>query len=80
MPAYEMAAVQVHEYNVKMTCEGCSGAVERVLGKLRDKGVQDFTISLPDQKVEVKTSLSSEEILETIKKTGKEVKYLSSHI
>lgn len=42
--------------------------------------MQDFTISLHEQKVEVKTSLSSEEILETIKKTGKEVKYLSSHI
>ncbi|KAL3265243.1 hypothetical protein HHI36_009457 [Cryptolaemus montrouzieri] len=74
-----MAAVQVHEYNVKMTCEGCSGAVERVLGKLKDKGVQDFSISLPEQKVQVKTSLSSEEILETIKKTGKEVKYIASH-
>lgn len=26
--------LQVHEFKVEMTCSGCSGAVERVLGKL----------------------------------------------
>jgi len=31
--------VQVHEFKVEMTCEGCSGAVERVLGKLKGKWV-----------------------------------------
>lgn len=25
---------QVHEFSVEMTCGGCSGAVEKVLGKL----------------------------------------------
>ena len=26
---------QVHEYNVAMTCSGCTGAVQRVLGRLQ---------------------------------------------
>ena len=29
-----LSIVQVHVFNVKMTCEGCSGAVNRVLGKV----------------------------------------------
>lgn len=33
---------QVHEYTVEMTCEGCSGAVERVLGKLGGECVKVF--------------------------------------
>lgn len=36
--------MKVHEYKVTMTCEGCSGAVERVLGKL--KGIFSFTLKL----------------------------------
>lgn len=28
---------QVHEFTVEMTCEGCSGAAKRVLGKLGGK-------------------------------------------
>ena len=31
-------ADQVHEFEVTMTCSGCSGAVERVLGRKKDKG------------------------------------------
>lgn len=29
--------MKVHEYKVTMTCDGCSGAVQRVLGKLKGK-------------------------------------------
>ena len=29
-------AFQKHEYEVAMTCEGCSGAVTRILNKLGD--------------------------------------------
>ncbi|CAH1369875.1 unnamed protein product [Tenebrio molitor] len=61
-----------------MTCEGCSGAVERVLNKLKDKGVQDINIDLPGQQVKVKTSLSSQEILDVIKKTGKDTKFIQT--
>ncbi|KAK9875902.1 hypothetical protein WA026_009689 [Henosepilachna vigintioctopunctata] len=74
-----MDAVQIHEYYVKMTCDGCKGAVERVLGRLKDKGVENFTIDINEQKVEVRSSLSADQILQTIRKTGKEVKYISSH-
>lgn len=82
-----------------MTCEGCSGAVQRVLGKLKginesileilqtftlafpflDKGVEDIDISLENQSVKVKTTLSHEEILEHIKKTGKDSHYVRSY-
>ena len=34
----EKMADQVHEFQVTMTCSGCSGAVERVLGRMKDKG------------------------------------------
>ena len=33
---------QVHEFNVTMTCEGCSGAVKRVLGKLEGSWSSSF--------------------------------------
>ncbi|KAF9134709.1 Cytosolic copper metallochaperone [Mortierella sp. 14UC] len=60
----------VYTYNVTMTCSGCSGAVTRVLSKLA--GVESFDVSLETQKVTVKSdSLSEQEILEKIQKTGK---------
>ena len=36
--AIKKMADQVHEFEVTMTCSGCSGAVERVLGRKKDKG------------------------------------------
>ncbi|KAG0328530.1 Cytosolic copper metallochaperone [Podila horticola] len=57
-------------YNVTMTCSGCSGAVTRVLTKLQ--GVDSFDVSLETQKVTVESAtLSMEEILAVIRKTGK---------
>ncbi|KAF9573369.1 Cytosolic copper metallochaperone [Mortierella alpina] len=56
-----------------MTCSGCSGAVTRVLSKL--PGVEKFDVSLETQKVTVESStLTQEEILEKIQKTGKAAK------
>jgi len=69
-------ASQVHEFKVEMTCEGCSNAVNRVLGKLQGQGVNKVDIDLPGKKVYVDSTLSSEQLLETLKKTGKEVSYL----
>lgn len=68
---------QVHEFTVEMTCEGCSGAAKRVLGKLGDK-VSNVDIDLPGKKVIVTSSLSAEELKDTLKKTGKEVTYIGS--
>ncbi|XP_023016014.1 antioxidant 1 copper chaperone [Leptinotarsa decemlineata] len=69
---------KVHEFKVTMTCEGCSGAVERVLGKLKGQGVEKIDINLENQTVKVETSLPAEVILDVIKKTGKETVYVSS--
>ncbi|MBN3320643.1 ATOX1 protein, partial [Atractosteus spatula] len=55
-----------------MTCEGCSGAVTRVLNKLRVK----FDIDLPNKKVFIESEQSAEVLLETLKKTGKTVTYI----
>ncbi|RVE52285.1 hypothetical protein evm_003075 [Chilo suppressalis] len=67
-----------HIFNVAMTCEGCSGAVERVLGRLKGQGVENVSISLPEQKVSVTSTLSAEELLEVIKKTGKNTTYIGT--
>ncbi|KAK0083523.1 hypothetical protein PV325_008659 [Microctonus aethiopoides] len=67
-------ASKVYEFNVEMTCQGCSNAVERVLGK--KAGVENFKINLEEKKVFVTSTLSPEEVLESIKKTGKTVSYI----
>ncbi|XP_077983620.1 copper transport protein ATOX1-like [Glandiceps talaboti] len=66
-----------HEFNVEMTCEGCSGAVTRVLNKQGDK-VTDFQIDLPAKKVFIQSTLSSDELLEILKKTGKATTYVGT--
>ncbi|KAF9897840.1 Cytosolic copper metallochaperone [Lobosporangium transversale] len=63
----------VYKYDVTMTCSGCSGAVTRVLNKL--DGVKTFDVSLENQKVIVESdTLTEEQILATIQKTGKAAK------
>lgn len=69
-------AAQVHEFNVEMTCEGCSNAVQNVLRK--KAGIDDIKIDLSGKKVFVTTALDSDEVLETIKKTGKTCEFLGS--
>ncbi|XP_053735403.1 copper transport protein ATOX1 [Synchiropus splendidus] len=61
-----------HEFSVEMTCEGCSGAVARVLNKLGDV---KFEIDLPNQLVWIESDRTGEELLETLKKCGKTVRY-----
>ncbi|KAF2899516.1 hypothetical protein ILUMI_06651 [Ignelater luminosus] len=71
-----MSESKTYEFQVEMTCDGCCGAVQRVLGKCN--GVEKVDINLADQRVRVTTStLSAEEILQVIQKTGKQCKYLS---
>ncbi|KAK2715506.1 hypothetical protein QYM36_010196 [Artemia franciscana] len=69
-------ALEIHEFKVAMSCEGCSGAVERVLGKLKGQGVNNVDIDLPGQKVYVDSTLPEDFLLGTIKKTGKETVYI----
>ncbi|XP_041356894.1 copper transport protein ATX1-like [Gigantopelta aegis] len=64
----------VHVFHMEMTCEGCAGAAKRVLGKL--EGVSDILTDVETKKVTVKSSLPADAILEALKKTGKECKYI----
>ncbi|GLJ28756.1 hypothetical protein SUGI_0566820 [Cryptomeria japonica] len=54
---------------VGMSCEGCVGAVKRVLTKM--EGVETFDVNLKDQKVTVKGNVKPEAVLQTVSKTGK---------
>ncbi|KAG7092483.1 hypothetical protein E1B28_008835 [Marasmius oreades] len=72
-----MADLQTYQFDVKMTCGGCSGAIERVLQKAKDANTVDeldFSVNLESQLVTVKTTLPYDDILARIKKTGKEVR------
>ncbi|KAL2116450.1 hypothetical protein VTJ04DRAFT_8618 [Mycothermus thermophilus] len=66
-------AEHTYEFNVTMSCGGCSGAVERVLKKL--EGVKSYDVSLEKQTATVVAAdtLSYETVLKTIAKTGKKV-------
>eukprot|EP00850_Spirogloea_muscicola_P002197 SM000008S22286 [mRNA] locus=s8:832162:832968:- [translate_table: standard] len=52
-----------------MMCEGCVGAVKRVLGKL--DGVQSYDVNLKEQKVTVVGDVEPQAVLEKVAKTGK---------
>lgn len=54
---------------VAMACQGCVGAVKRVLDKL--PGVEHVDIDLPSQKVVVKGSVDPDTVVQTVAKTGK---------
>ncbi|KAK8781691.1 antioxidant 1 copper chaperone [Amblyomma americanum] len=69
-------ASQVHEFQVEMTCEGCSGAVKRVLGKLEGQGVNKVDVDLKDQRVYIDSTMSSDQLLEVLKKAGKTCSYI----
>ncbi|KAI5857253.1 iron copper transporter [Tricharina praecox] len=62
-----------YELEVKMSCSGCSGAVERVLKKL--EGVKEYKTDLETQKVTVTTdeTVDLEKVKTVIGKTGKEI-------
>ncbi|XP_020586579.1 copper transport protein ATX1 [Phalaenopsis equestris] len=58
---------------VGMSCEGCVGAVKRVLSKL--EGVESFDVDLKEQKVTVKGNVKPEAVLQTVSKTGKKTSF-----
>ncbi|CAD7005681.1 copper transport protein ATOX1 [Ceratitis capitata] len=66
----------VHEFKVEMTCSGCANSVERVLNKLGAEKVEKINIDLDSKTVLVTSSLTADELLETIKKTGKATQYV----
>ncbi|KAL2326675.1 hypothetical protein Fmac_025733 [Flemingia macrophylla] len=58
---------------VGMSCQGCAGAVNRVLGKM--EGVESFDIDLKEQKVTVKGNVHPDEVLQAVSKTGKKTAF-----
>ncbi|KAJ0245820.1 Copper transport protein CCH [Hirschfeldia incana] len=56
-----------------MSCQGCVGAVNRVLGKM--EGVESFDIDIKEQKVTVKGKVEPEAVFQTVSKTGKKTAY-----
>ncbi|CAO1630472.1 unnamed protein product [Parajaminaea phylloscopi] len=70
----------VYHFDVKMTCSGCSSAIERVLTRLQTtNAVASFKVDLQAQTVEVHPSsgaaaLDLEGVREKIAKTGKEIR------
>lgn len=68
-----MMATQKHEFKMEMTCEGCSNAAKRVLGKI---GVTEVDADLGAQKLLVTTDKTQEELLVALQKTGKKVEYI----
>ncbi|RBR10244.1 uncharacterized protein FIESC28_09537 [Fusarium coffeatum] len=66
-----MADTHTYEFNIAMSCGGCSGAIDRVLKKL--DGVESYEVSLENQSAKVVTALPYETVLQKIAKTGKKV-------
>ncbi|TFB04496.1 Metal homeostasis factor ATX1 [Trichoderma ghanense] len=66
-----MSDTHTYEFNVTMTCGGCSGAIDRVLKKL--EGVESYEVSLENQSAKVVTALPYETVLTKIAKTGKKI-------
>ncbi|RVD89266.1 uncharacterized protein DFL_000282 [Arthrobotrys flagrans] len=60
---------KTYEYDVAMSCSGCSGAVERVLKKWQTTHPElKYDVSLETQKVQVTTDLTYDEVFEKINK------------
>ncbi|CAO2166108.1 unnamed protein product [Urochloa humidicola] len=58
---------------VGMSCEGCVGAVKRVLGKM--EGVESYDVDIKEQKVTVKGNVTPDAVLQTVSKTGKKTSF-----
>ncbi|XP_077235835.1 copper transport protein ATX1-like [Tasmannia lanceolata] len=56
-----------------MSCEGCVGAVKRVLNKM--EGVESFDVDLKEQKVTVKGNVQPDAVLQTVSNTGKKTSF-----
>lgn len=61
-----------YQFNVKMACSGCSGAVTKAVNRL--DGIEKIDTDLEKQTVDVYTnSVDYNTVLEKIQKTGKAV-------
>ncbi|KAL3834089.1 hypothetical protein ACJIZ3_008825 [Penstemon smallii] len=69
---------QIVELKVGMSCQGCVGAVKRVLGKM--EGVESFDIDIEKQKVTVKGNVQPEAVFQTVSKTGKATSFWQAEV
>ncbi|GAB2229412.1 hypothetical protein Droror1_Dr00023552 [Drosera rotundifolia] len=58
---------------VGMSCQGCAGAVNRVLEKM--EGVESYDIDLKEQKVTVTGSVQPDTVLQNVSKSGKKTSF-----
>ncbi|CEL98457.1 unnamed protein product [Vitrella brassicaformis CCMP3155] len=59
---------KTHEFKAGMVCEGCSGAITRILKKI--EGVEEVTCDVPAQQVIVKGTADMQIMLDKLKKWG----------
>ncbi|XP_077867032.1 copper transport protein ATOX1-like [Saccoglossus kowalevskii] len=62
---------QKHEFKVELTCDGCSSTVEQELSALKSDGVTDFKVDLAAKRVYIDSTLTCDELLKILQKTGK---------
>jgi len=68
-----------YKFHVEMTCEGCSGAINRILTRQKEKGaVTEYDIDLPGKTVSVISTLTMGEVQDILAKSGKTVKHLET--
>lgn len=65
----------VTELKVAMMCNGCTGAVERVLSK--HEGVDEYKVDLDTQKVTARGSAQPQAVFDAVAKTGKKTEWWS---
>ncbi|PON46408.1 Heavy metal-associated domain containing protein [Parasponia andersonii] len=70
---FELVLLQTVVLKVGMSCQGCVGAVKRVLGKL--EGVDSYDVDIEQQKVTVTGNVQPETVFQTVSKTGKKTAY-----
>jgi len=66
--------MSVHEIHMEMTCDGCANAAKKVMGKLSE--VTSVETDVPRKVVTVTSDASPDFLVEQLKKTGKECKYI----
>ncbi|XP_042385967.1 copper transport protein ATX1-like [Zingiber officinale] len=66
-----MAATVV--LRVAMSCQGCAGAVRRLLTSM--EGVESFDVDLQEQKVTVKGNVTPEVVFQTVSRSGKKTSF-----
>lgn len=64
-----------YEFGVQMSCEGCSGAVNRALGRVEGINSKDVSLEKQTVIVDATPSLSYQTVHDTIAKTGKKITY-----